>query len=103
MIGSASCCQVCRVTDEALVVKVLNRPSLFSFIFSLLLKELIFFLLFSQLSTRMNSTNFDDCQDPTKNRQKKKRKILYSCILQFYYMKVGFKGAFIARACFPDA
>ena len=24
------------------------------------------------------------------------------CIPQFYYIKVGFKGVFIARTCFPD-
>ena len=30
------------------------------------------------------------------------RKKIYPCIPQFYYIKVGFKGAFIARTCFPD-
>ena len=26
----------------------------------------------------------------------------YPCIPQFYYIKVGYKGVFIAWACFPD-
>ena len=26
----------------------------------------------------------------------------YSCIPQFYYIQVGFKGVYIARTCFPD-
>ena len=30
------------------------------------------------------------------------RKIGIPCIPQFYYIKVGFKGVFIARTCFPD-
>ena len=31
------------------------------------------------------------------------RKIgIHRCIPQFCYIKVGFKGVFIARTCFPD-
>ena len=30
------------------------------------------------------------------------RKIVYPCIPQFNYIKVGFKGVFIAWSCFPD-
>ena len=30
------------------------------------------------------------------------RKIDIPCIPQFFYIKVGFKGVFIARTCFPD-
>ena len=33
---------------------------------------------------------------------KNKRKKVYPCIPKFYYIKVGFKGVFIARTCFPD-
>ena len=33
---------------------------------------------------------------------KNKKKYVYPCIPQFYYIKVGFKGVFIARTCFPD-
>ena len=33
---------------------------------------------------------------------KNKKKIVYPCISQFYYIKVGLKGVFIARTCFPD-
>ena len=33
---------------------------------------------------------------------KNKKKKLYPCIPQFYYIKVGFKGAYISRTCFPD-
>ena len=29
------------------------------------------------------------------------RKKVYPCILQFYYINVGFEGVFIARTCFP--
>ena len=28
---------------------------------------------------------------------------MYPCIPQFYYIKLGFRGVFIARTCFPDA
>ena len=31
-----------------------------------------------------------------------KKKIVYPCIPQFYYIKVGLKGVFIARTYFPD-
>ena len=31
------------------------------------------------------------------------RKKVYPCIPQFYYIKVGFKGVYIARTCFLDA
>ena len=30
------------------------------------------------------------------------RKIGIPCIPQFYYIKVGFKGVYITRTCFPD-
>ena len=30
------------------------------------------------------------------------RKKVYPCIPQFYYIKVGLKGVFIAWTCFPD-
>ena len=30
------------------------------------------------------------------------RKKVYPCIPQFYYIKVGFKGVYISRTCFPD-
>ena len=30
------------------------------------------------------------------------RKIVYPCIPQFYYIKVGFKGVIIAMTCFSD-
>ena len=30
------------------------------------------------------------------------KKIREICIPQFYYIKVGFKGVYIARTCFPD-
>ena len=33
---------------------------------------------------------------------KNKKKYAYPCIPQFCYIKVGFKGVFIARTCFPD-
>ena len=33
---------------------------------------------------------------------KNKKKYVYPCISQFYYIKVGFMGVFIARSCFPD-
>ena len=33
---------------------------------------------------------------------KNKKKKVYPSIPQFYYIKVGFKGVFIARTCFPD-
>ena len=31
----------------------------------------------------------------------KKNRYTLTCIPQFYYMKVGFKGVFITRTCFP--
>ena len=31
------------------------------------------------------------------------KKKAFSCKPQFYYKKVGFKGVFISRTCFPDA
>ena len=34
---------------------------------------------------------------------KNKKKYIYPCIPQFCYIKMGFKGVFIARTCFPDA
>ena len=34
-------------------------------------------------------------------RNKNKKKI-YSCLPQFWYIKVGFKGVHITRTCFPD-
>ena len=34
--------------------------------------------------------------------QKKKEKQVYSCIPQFYYIKVGFKGVYFTRTCFHD-
>ena len=34
---------------------------------------------------------------------KNKKKIVYPCIPQFYYIKVGYGGGvFISRTCFPD-
>ena len=33
---------------------------------------------------------------------KNKKKKVYPCKPQFYYIKVGFTGVFIARTCFPD-
>ena len=33
---------------------------------------------------------------------KHKKKKVYPCIPQFYFIKVGFKGVYIARTCFPD-
>ena len=30
------------------------------------------------------------------------RKKVYPCILQFCYIKVGYKGVYISRTCFPD-
>ena len=30
------------------------------------------------------------------------RQKVYPCIPQFYYIKVGYKGVFISRTCFPD-
>ena len=33
---------------------------------------------------------------------KNKKKWVYQCIPQFHYIKVGFKGVFVARTCFPD-
>ena len=30
------------------------------------------------------------------------RKIVYPCKYQFYYIKVGCKGVYIARTCYPD-
>ena len=29
-------------------------------------------------------------------------KFVYPCRIQFYYIKVGFKGIYISRTCFPD-
>ena len=37
----------------------------------------------------------------SKNK-KKKTKQVYSCVPQFCYIKVGFKGVYITRTCFPD-
>ena len=34
---------------------------------------------------------------------KNNKKYVYPCKPQFYYIKVGFKGVFIARTSFPDA
>ena len=31
------------------------------------------------------------------------RKVVYPCVSQFYYMKVGYKGLFISWICFLDA
>ena len=31
-----------------------------------------------------------------------KNKKKYPCIPQFFYIKVGFKGVYITRTCFPD-
>ena len=33
---------------------------------------------------------------------KNKKNRYAPCIPQFFYIKVGFKGVFIARTCFPD-
>ena len=33
---------------------------------------------------------------------KNKKKYVYPCEPQFYYIKVGFKGVYISRTCFPD-
>ena len=33
---------------------------------------------------------------------KNKKKKVYNCKPQFYYINVGFKGIYIARTCFPD-
>ena len=33
---------------------------------------------------------------------KNKKKIVYPCNPQFYYIKVGCKGVFVTRTCFPD-
>ena len=30
------------------------------------------------------------------------RKIVYPCIPQFYYIKVGYDGVFISQTCYPD-
>ena len=30
------------------------------------------------------------------------RKLVYPCKPQFYYIKVGCKGVFITRTCYPD-
>ena len=35
-------------------------------------------------------------------RIKNKKEQVYPCKTQFYYIKVGFKGIFIAWPCFPD-
>ena len=35
-------------------------------------------------------------------RKNKKNRYTYPCITQFYYIKVGYKGVFISRTCFPD-
>ena len=32
----------------------------------------------------------------------KTKKIRYTCKPHFFYIKVGFKGVYITRACFPD-
>ena len=32
----------------------------------------------------------------------KNKKKVYPCIPQFYYIKVGFKGVYIALTCFPN-
>ena len=32
----------------------------------------------------------------------KNEKIVYPCMPQFCYVKVGFKGAYIAWTCYPD-
>ena len=34
--------------------------------------------------------------------KKKKEKQVYPCIPQFFYVKMGFKGVYISRICFPD-
>ena len=33
---------------------------------------------------------------------KNKKKYVYPCIPQFCYIKVGFKGVYMSRTCFPD-
>ena len=34
--------------------------------------------------------------------EQKYEKYIYPCIAQFYFIKVGYKGVFISRTCFPD-
>ena len=36
------------------------------------------------------------------SKNKKNRYTMYPCIPQFCYIKVGFKGVYISRTCFPD-
>ena len=43
-----------------------------------------------------------NCGYPQSMFWSKNKKKVYPCIPQFYYIKVRFKGVYIARTCFPD-
>ena len=61
--------------------------------------ENIFFLVL--LKTQIVNTL--DCEYPQSMFCRKDKEIyIYPCIPHFYYIKVGFKGVFIARTCFTD-
>ena len=59
-------------------------------------KILIFFLFFAQNIDRKGGSNgYPQSMFWSKNEKK-----VYPCKPQFYYMKLGFKGVYIARICF---
>ena len=49
------------------------------------------------LSRRGGSNEYPQSMFKSKNK-----KILYTPVAPFYYTKVGCKGAFISRTCYPD-
>ena len=49
-------------------------------------------------SHRSSSNEYPQSMFWSKNTKKK----VYPCIPQFYCIKVGFKGVYITRTCFPD-
>ena len=59
------------------------------------LKTLIVGTLSNCLAEAVLTSTHNSCFEP------KIRKLGIPLHTQFYYMKVGFKGVFIARACFP--
>ena len=68
------------------------------------MKIVIFFLIFAQnidcgytLEEVVLTSTHDLCF-----RAKIRKKNVYPCKPQFYYIKVGCKGVYIIRTCYPD-
>ena len=68
----------------------------------------IFFLFFAQsidcgytLEPPRRGGSNEHPQSMFWSKNKKKRQV-YPSIPQFFYIKVGYKGAYFARTCFPD-